>query len=234
MIVNNVDIKQKYGSKVIWGQQRIKSREVITYNDWLDNAFEPVKLKPNKHREFEIYIDCVVEGSSKEECELIFSQLVADFDGGECQLDDMKFIYKFDFKSDVRTFVRKWAYHYEITLKAYSKKGPRQTQIFFNTQEIKFDVKGTAETPLVMKLKSDISLVSLEITELTEEPIIISKVGSGTSIVIDSERGIFTEDDINIVDKVEFWEFPKLKPGEITITLSQPCSGRIEYNPRYL
>lgn len=233
MIVNGIDLAKKYGNRVIWLNQTIKPRNVITYTDWLDNAHDPVKYKENKYTDFEIYIDMLVKGNTKEECEITLSSILADFDSGIIKLDNMQFQYKFNFKSENnREIVKRWLYHYEITLNGYCKMGQEETITFTGTT-YKFDVKGTAETPAVLSLTSDIGLNYLTITGLTEEPITINEVQINSKLLVDGENEKITENGISITNKCYFWEFPRLLPGEANITLSSSCAATLKYYPRY-
>lgn len=232
MIVNDVNLKTKYGSKVIWLKQEVKPRNVVTYTNWLDNAHDPVKYRENRYTDFEIYMDMLIKGSTKEECEKIMSNLMNDFDSGILQLDNMNFLYKFDFKIDNREIVRRWLYHYEITLSGYAKMGTQESLSFTGTTYA-FNVKGTAKTPAVLYLSSDIGLNYLTISGMTDEPITVNNVELGSQIVIDGEQGIITENSDNIAGKCDFWEFPALKPGTVQITLSSSCTAELKYYPRY-
>ncbi len=233
MIVNGVDLCIKYAGKVMWGQQTVKSRSVTNFFDWLDNGAAAIKYKKNQFKDFEIYIDCVVTGNSKEECELICSSLAAEFDSGDIQLDDMSFIYYFDFGTENKTFIRKWQYHYEITIIAHSKKGPKEIIDYTGAQKI-INVKGTRKAPVIISLKSDFNLAELEIKGLTEMPILIKNYCAGNLIVINGETGSITENNINILSKCNFWELPYLKVPQTVLELNSVCTVKVEYNPQYL
>ncbi len=232
MIVNNTDLKIKYKNNLIWLNQTIQPRNVTTYTNWLDEGFDPVKYKANKYTDFEIYIDMLVKGNTKEECELLMSSLLLDFDSGTLQLDDMQFMYRFDLKSENRELIKRWLYHYEITLTAYCKLGVPEN-LSFSGREYTFNAKGTSETPAVISLLSDIGLVNLIIEGLTEEAIEIKSVGANSTILIDGENCTITENGENILNKTELWEFPRLKPGINILKLSSECSVNISYYPRY-
>ena len=42
MKVNGIDLKEKYGEKIVIGQQTVQPRNIITFTDWLDDADQPV------------------------------------------------------------------------------------------------------------------------------------------------------------------------------------------------
>lgn len=232
MIVNGIDIIKKYNNGVIWLSQTIKPRTVINYTNWLDNAYDPVEYRENSYQDFEICIDMVIKGSSMLECETIRSELLKDFNSGIIQLD-MTFSHRFTLKSEAVEMLNKWKYRYKITLTAFNKLGPQEILGFTGT-EYEFDVKGTAKTPAVLLLSSDIGLNDLTIKGVTEEDIVISQVQSNSSIVIDGEKCCITENEENILNKSELWEFPELSPGSTKITLSNECTVQVSYYPRYL
>lgn len=232
MIVNGVDLHEKYKKNVTWLSQTIQPRNVITYTDWLDTGIDPVKIKPNRYTDFEIYIDMLIKGNSKEECEWLMSSMLSEFDSGVVKLDDMEFQYTFDFKSENRELVKRWLYHYELTLTGYNKLGVRQSTDFTGTDQT-FTVAGTDKTPLVLTVSSNIGLNSLTIEGLTEQAFTISEVQKDSKIVIDGENCTITENGENILGKTDLWEFPQAEPGSRTLKLSSVCTANLSYYPRY-
>ena len=104
----------------------------------------------------------------------------------------MEFQYTFDFKSENRELVKRWFYHYELTLTGYSKLGTRQSVDFTGTEQT-FTVPGTDKTPLVLAVSSNIALNSLTIEGLTEQEFTITEVQKDSKIVIDGENCTITE-----------------------------------------
>lgn len=235
MIVNNsnanIDLRKKY-KNVVWLSQTVKPRNVTTYTNWLDSGILPVKTKKNKYTDFEVCIEMLIKGSSKEECEITMSKLLNDFDSGELELDDMQFIYDFDFKSEEKEIVKRWLYSYKINLTAYSKKGMQQT-INFTGQEKSFNCGGTSVSPATLTITSGIALASLTIEGLTDEAITIKDINRNSKLILDAEKCVVTENDINILEKTDLWEFPKVVPGINTIKLSTDCIVQIQYRPHY-
>lgn len=233
MIVNGIDLREKFKGNVIWLNQMVKPRNVTTYVDWLDNSIDPQKSKPNKYTDFEIYIDLIVKSESKEKCEILISELIKVFDSGEVTLDNMQFSYSFSSVKEERELIRRWEYHLELTLTAYNKKGTQETINFTGTTKT-FTAKGTADTMAVLSLSSNIGLNSLTITGLTQKPITVQNIAINTPITIDGERCVVEENGKNIFGRTDLWEFPTIKPGQNTITLSSACVCALTYKPRYL
>ena len=226
MIVNNsnanIDLRKKY-KNVVWLSQTIKTRNVTTYVDWLEESFLPAKSKPNRYTDFEICIEMLVKGESKEECELTMSSIMSDFDSGELQLDNMNLTYDFDFKSEDS---------YKINLNAYSKKGILRT-VEFTGKEKTLVMEGTTKSPAIVTITPDIALVSLTIKGITDEAITIKDIARNAKIVIDGQNCTITENDRNILDKTDLWQFPRLMPGKNIITLDNSCSVKIDYRAFY-
>ena len=148
MIVNGTDVRTKYGFNVVWLSQTINPRTVNVYNNRLDGAIDPAKYKKTKYTEFEIYIEMLVKSESKEDCEKLMSSLMADFESGIVQLDDMEFLYKFDMAKEQRELKKRWLYHYELTLTGHAKLGKPVNESFTGTKYTT-TIKGTAETPSI-------------------------------------------------------------------------------------
>ena len=235
MIVNksnaNIDLRKKY-KNVTWLSQTVKPRNVVTYVDWLAESFLPAKSKPNRYTDFEICIEMLVKGKSKEECELTMSSIMSDFDSGELQLDNMNFTYDFDFKSEDRELVKRWLYSYKINLNAYSKKGILRT-VEFTGKEKTLVMEGTAKSPAIVTITPDIALVNLTVTGITDEAITIKDIARNAKVVIDGQNCTITENGQNILDKTDLWEFPRLMPGKNIITLDNSCSVKIDYRAFY-
>lgn len=235
MIVNNsnanIDLRKKY-KNVTWLSQTVKPRNVVTYVDWLEESFLPAKSKSNRYTDFEICIEMLVKGKSKEECELTMSSIMSDFDSGELQLDNMNFTYDFDFKSEDRELVKRWLYSYKINLNAYSKKGILRT-VEFTGKEKTLVMEGTSKSPAIVTITPDIALVNLTVTGITDEAITIKDIARNAKVVIDGQNCTITENGQNILDKTDLWEFPRLMPGKNIITLDNSCSVKVDYRAFY-
>ena len=219
MIVNGINMAQKYGTKIMWLNQEVRSRKIITHMNWLDEAYDPVQCKENSYREFDIYIELLIKGNASE-FELLRSSLLKDFDSGKIQLDKMDFLYDFCIQSENSTRLNA------------TKIGARQSVDFAGTEQT-FTVPGTDKTPLVLTVSSNIALNSLTIEGLTGQAFTITEVQKDSKIVIDGENCTITENGENILGKTDLWEFPQAEPGSRTLKLSSVCTANLSYYPRY-
>lgn len=95
---------------------------------------------------------------------------------------------------------------------------------------------GTAPAPCKVTIIPKVDLVSLTITGLSQEPIVVNNVYQQEALVIDGENRSITIDDEDAFDHYNAWEFPKVQPGmnNITITNAAQMLIQIEYNTRYI
>ncbi|WP_233429138.1 phage distal tail protein [Clostridium cadaveris] len=94
---------------------------------------------------------------------------------------------------------------------------------------------GTEDTPAIVEITSSISLVDLIITGLADDPITIKNLTADKKIIINGEDGTVLENGINKFGDTDLWEWPRLKAGSNSITVSKnSCDITIKYKPRYI
>lgn len=96
---------------------------------------------------------------------------------------------------------------------------------------------GTAAAPCRLSFTpvNDVMLMTIE--GLSEEPIKISRIYAGSMVVLNGINKTFTIDGVEDFDRFDGWEFPKLKPGLNTITMTAANDMtiiEIEFQPRYI
>ena len=94
---------------------------------------------------------------------------------------------------------------------------------------------GTAPTPCVLTFIPKVDFVKFTVEGLSEQPISVAGIKTGDTLVIDGENRKVTINDVDVFDKYDAWEFPKLQPGKNIITIKDgaQCSISIEYNVCY-
>lgn len=95
---------------------------------------------------------------------------------------------------------------------------------------------GTAAAPCRLTITPQFDVMQMEITGLSDEPIVMTRVMKNSVVVIDGIDRKVTIDGEDKFDLYEGWEFPKLKPGdnEVKITNGDTSTIYIEYQPRYI
>lgn len=110
--------------------------------------------------------------------------------------------------------------------------GDEVTSAFIS--DLSVNNNGTADTPATLEISTDIALNVLTVTGLTEKPITVLNVARNSPLVIDGELCTIMQAGTNKFGDTDLWEFPRLKPGNNTISLSQECTAFLAYKPRFL
>ena len=77
----------------------------------------------------------------------------------------------------------------------------------------------------------------MEILGLTKEPITMTKIMRGDNVTIDGINKKIQINGLDAYSQFEGWEFPKLQPGENTITMTAADDMaliELEFQPRYI
>lgn len=98
-----------------------------------------------------------------------------------------------------------------------------------------FNVTGNQLTPAIVEITPSIDLIDLTLTGLGEDPITIKNLKTNKKVIISGEDGTVTEEGVNKFNDSDLWDWPSLKPGTNTITVSKnSCNISIKYKPRYI
>ncbi len=229
MIINNIDIAEKYGVKIL--EEKINPREITTFTDWLDNDMDPVTPKQSTFKKFDVYCDMIITAKSKEDAEILISNIVSDCQSGEIQLSNMKFTYSSELTDYVSTILSRWKYHLELTFSGYNKKGTEVKHEF--KKSVTFDVSGNCDTPAIISITPVIDTGNLILKGFGDD-ITIDDILSSSPFIIDGEKCTVFQNGVNKFNSVDLWEFPVLSPGTHTVELSSTVSSAfVSYKPRY-
>lgn len=121
--------------------------------------------------------------------------------------------------------------YYFAILRRYKEEKMEQ----WNGNIKKINNVGNMESPCTLSVRPSSVLAKLTITGLSDKPIILKHLEANKEIIIDGELGEVTCEGNNKFDDYDAWEFPRLLPGENTVTLdSDICQITITYKPLYL
>lgn len=107
---------------------------------------------------------------------------------------------------------------------------------FDNNGNFTITNNGTAAAPCRLTIIPKDDVMRMEITGVSDEPIIVTRVKRDMILVIDGIDRTVTKDGNPAFDQYDAWEFPRLLPGEnkVTITNAATSSISVEYQPRYI
>jgi phage-related protein len=67
------------------------------------------------------------------------------------------------------------------------------------------------------------------------KPITVRNLHANTPIIIDGEKGLFTESGANKFNDIDTWGFPVLQPGQNTISIDNSnIAAQISYKPKFM
>lgn len=97
------------------------------------------------------------------------------------------------------------------------------------------NVPGNTETPAIVEITPSVTIADIVLTGLSDEPMTIRILTGGKKVIIDGEEGTVTVDGVNKFNDTDMWEFPRLKPGANTITVSRSnVDINIKFKPRWI
>lgn len=233
MLINNVDIK-KYNAKLL--NKEIKSVDIDTQEMWNKQSLLPLFLSKKvkyKHIELEILISTETETDT----EINISNILKEFlnDTVEIKFNGLGIIYNVMLVGNetVKT-VRKEKKRLMLELIGYAytdivieNLDRILTKTITNT--------GNMDTPCVVEITPSIDIIDIKIEGLSDDPITIRNLKQGQKVIINGEDGTVLENGANKFGDTDMWEFPRLKPGANTITVSKSSTDiNIKYKPRWI
>lgn len=244
MKVNGIDLKEKYGSKIIIGQQTIRERTIVTFTDWIDEYDRPTPgMEAPKGKFYDVEAEAIIRGTSKKDAELTVSNIISDCMSGTIELDNMELELQGELKEAEKEFLTRWNYSLKLIFRAWDK-AESEVSITTSNSGKTIDVEGNQETPCIIELTPSGAITTYTIKGAARDPvtgeaedIVIKNLSAGKTVIIDGEACTVTEDGANKYADTEMWEFPTLVPGSNILTFvssSVSCSVTIKYKPRYI
>lgn len=230
MFINNIDIKTfgaSISSKLIHPTQvQIEKEKIglITVKTLVDNLYKNIEIK------------ILFQGESRDEIYKNisnFSTLIKDeFDLKFKNLSHLYHCYLQNSETE-EPGLNDWMY-LNLSLEAYEYSS-EVIEIMNRVTSKTINNAGNCDTPVTIEITPSISLADLIITGLADDPITIKNLTASKKIVLNGEDGTVLENGVNKFADVELWEWPRLKPGANTITVSKSsCDITIKYKPRYI
>lgn len=211
MLINGINIST-YGA--IHQQHDIQTAEVITYQDWLRNASNFI-ITGQKETYKAITCDMIIKGADDDDILQKISNLIKQAEKCTIQFDGTVFLYdafikvtdhkRLDYSHKVYTLHIEWQSGY-----AYK---PEITEILDRVTSKTITVLGNLPTPAMVTITPSTDTISTTLTGLSKNPITINKLHANTDVVIDGEKYIVTEADIDAtiteITGLNKWNFRK-------------------------
>lgn len=232
MIADGVNICEKYGAVLM--EKTILPSNVVTYDEWLENAVLPVNLREDRYEYASITVKLFVEGEGDNGALIKISDIVKCCTRCELGFSDLEFSYP---GAVLTTTSQKkvMAGAYEFTMK-FQAAAKQDAQVTVSGQgSVTTENPGNRKGPCTVAVTPELSLGSLTVTGVTEKPIILRNLQANATVVIDGEAGTVKQEGTNKFSDYEAWEFPRILPGENVISVSnEAVTVQVSYRPMYI
>ncbi len=230
MLINNIDISV-FGASV--SNKLIQPTTIEIEKIRIKNSFNQIDSKKQFKK---VSIKLLFEGENRDvinnNISNFMSKLINEVDIKFKNLSHFYHVYIVDHNLEDTDF-DEWLY-LNIELVGYEYS----TQIVETMNRITtktINVPGNEETPAILEITPSVTIADIVINGLSDEPMTIRILTGGKKVIIDGEKGTVTVDGVNKFNDTDMWEFPRLKPGANTITVSKNnVDINIKYKPRFI
>lgn len=236
LTINGIDIS-KFNAKIV--DRIIESNEVITVDDWLEGALEPIFIRQNEKFK-NITIRVLIESRTEEETYNKFSKLTSELKKSILKFNDMKLTFKGTLIGAVSPIrIKPGVFDVEYKIKCSHgigeeieyKKADGDTNKTFSINNI-----GTANTPCIIEIIPTIDIVKLSLTGFSDKAIVLNDIKKNIVVKIDGESKRVLYGDKDGFAKFEGWSFPYIKSGanNLTVDNSAGYELKVKYKPRFI
>lgn len=231
MIANGIDILKTYDA-ILTGRD-IQACNIVTFDEWLDNSFDP-RVNKQKEGYSAITVKLLVEGANEDDVLLKTSNIINICKKGELKFSDFNFSYNISLEKHQEKLISEILYELTLNFKSTFKLSDEIT-INMNRETSKnINVEGNIKTPCIIEITPLWDTIDITISGLNDD-IVIKNLKVNKKIIINSLEGTVLEDGINKFADTDFWEFPYLLPGVNTIKINKDtCNINVKYKNRYI
>lgn len=230
MLINNIDISV-FGASV--SNKLIQPTTIEIEKVRIKDSFKQIDSKKQFKK---VSIKLLFEGENRDvinnNISNFMSKLINEVDIKFKNLSHFYHVFLVDHNVEDTNF-DEWLYlNIEFVGYEYSSQVV-ETMNRITTKTI--NVPGNTETPAIAEITPSVSIIDIVLTGLSDEPMTIKNLTGGKKLIIDGEEGFVTVDGANKFNDTDMWEFPRLKPGANTITVSRNnVDINIKYKPRFI
>ncbi len=230
MLINNIDISV-FGASV--SNKLIQPTTIEIEKIRIKNSFNQIDSKKQFKK---VSIKLLFEGENRDvinnNISNFMSKLINEVDIKFKNLSHFYHVYLMDHTVEDTNFDEWLFLNIEFIGYEYS------TQIVETMNRITtktINVPGNEETPAIVEITPSVGIIDIVLTGLSDEPMTIRILTGGKKVIIDGEEGLVTVDGVNKFNDTDMWEFPRLKPGANTITVSRNnVDISIKFKPRWI
>lgn len=233
MLIDRINILTAYNS--IMTKRDIQTSKVVNYNDWLENADNPIKLKEERFKFSEITVKLLVEGSSENDVLTKISNIITKCKSGVLKFDDIEYSFNVTLIDSLNRIIRSEYYELTLIFQSDCKYKPQVIEVANKVTTKAITVTGNMSTPCTIEITPISDIIDIKLEGLADDPITIRNLKANKKVIIDGELGKVTVDGVNKFGDTDMWDFPRLVPGTNSIKISRnSCDINIKYKPRFI
>jgi phage-related protein len=232
VLINGINISN-FKAKLM--DRNIKSAEFEIENEWIINSLNPLIQDKFGYKYKTLTFTLDILCSDANELEIMKSNLTKQLAISTIKFDDIEYYYRGFMSGTPSTkYIMRGNETLEVNMLVVAEK--EQISESMNRITTKtINVPGNLETSAIVEITPSVSIIDIVLTGLSDEPITIKTLTGSRKLIIDGEEGKVTVDGINKFGDTDMWEFPRLKPGANTITVSRNnVDISIKYKPRFI
>lgn len=206
---------------------------VKNYNEWLEGAPRPIKLKDSEYSYSKITLNYFVEGADEKETLLNISNLIKEHKEAVIRFNDINDIkYNTRISSSTPKHIKDQYYELQLVLESDFKIGSEKNILVEKTSE--FNCTSNVKTPALITITSKTDVENVKI-ELNDSEFTIDSLLAGDVIEINGNDYTVTLNGENNPEVVEIWDFPILESGSNHITINnENVSVNVSYVEMYI
>lgn len=238
MKINGIDISE-YGARQ-WNVTPAFS-SISNKSQWVEGAAIPLLLESGIGMK-KIKVSVVLEGEGRD---IIWGNarklVTALLSPAEIQLDGFPNLYHMALENASSAELSMQRFH-KATLELAGYEHGQETTVSGAGNRFYINNPGDIETPAIMEITPYIGKTSLTIKGLVrdrytqeDKPVTVKRISQRKKIVLDGEKGLFTEEGSNKMGDIDIWGLPTLRPGTNLIEMDQADQEmRLRFKPRYI
>ena len=234
MLINDINLKDY---NAILSNKVISPSSIDIGVEWYKKTLIPTYLyKDIKFLSIACKFTFTIKSGVYDDFEKVISKFTTKIDQCKLNFDDIPtFTYKcYLISLGEPQRITPWDWEIDVKWKGYKYTKDEVKQFAKSTNGI-INNSGNLDTPCRIKIISFVDIIDVTLSGFSKRPIKVKNIKANIPVIIDGEHCIATEGDSNKFNDVDLLEFPKLRPGENSLSWSNKnITLEVNFKPRWL
>jgi phage-related protein len=215
-------------------QYDIEPASATVFTDWLRKGFNPI-ISGKTVQFKQLNLSFLIRDITRAACLADISNILVALQQATLFFDDLPYYYDCTINGVPKiTPSNDRKFQVAVTLQSSYAYLATQTVTLAGTSQTIYN-EGNLPTPAIVNITPSTNLSSVILTGLSIDSITVNNLQANTSIVIDGEQCLVTQNGTNKYMDTNMWEFPSLQPGANLISINHSgVSVQIQYKPKFM